>query len=45
MGSKELRSGIKGRHVTLTTINKLKVIEQLVNGVLEKKIAEEFGIG
>jgi transposase len=29
----------------LTTINKLKVIEQLVNGVLEKKIAEEFGIG
>jgi transposase len=44
MDSKELRSGIKRKHVTLTIINKLKVIEQLENGVSGKKIAQEFGI-
>jgi transposase len=44
MGSEELRSGIKRKHVTLTISNKLKVIEKLENGVPGKKIAEEFGI-
>jgi hypothetical protein len=45
MGSKESRSRIKRKHITLTTINKLKVIEQLESGVPGKKVAEEFGIG
>jgi Trp operon repressor len=45
MGSKELRSRIKRKHVTLTIINKLKVIEQLESGVSGRKIAEKFGIG
>jgi hypothetical protein len=34
MGSKEFRNGIKRKHVTLTIIKKLKVIE---NGVPGKK--------
>jgi hypothetical protein len=34
MGFKELKSGIKRKHITLTIINKLKVIEQLEKGVL-----------
>jgi hypothetical protein len=38
MGSKEWRSGIKRKHVTLTIIKKLKVIEQLENGVPVKKM-------
>jgi hypothetical protein len=37
MDSEELKSGIKGKHVTLTINNKLKVIEQLENGVPGKK--------
>jgi YbbR domain-containing protein len=46
MGSKGLKSGIKRKHVTLTIINKLKVIEQLENDIPGKnKIAEEFSIG
>jgi hypothetical protein len=44
MGSEELRTGMKRKHVTLTISNKLKVIEKLENGVPGKKIAEEFGI-
>lgn len=44
MDSKELKIGIKRKHVTLTINNKLRVIEQLENGVPGKKIAEEFGI-
>jgi hypothetical protein len=43
MGSEELKSGIKRKQVALTVIHKLKVIEQLENGVPGKKIAEEFG--
>jgi hypothetical protein len=40
-----LRSGIKRKHITLTIINKLKVIEQPENGVPGGKIAEEFDTG
>jgi hypothetical protein len=32
MGSEGLESGIKRAHITLTTINKLNVMEQLENG-------------
>lgn len=34
MGSEELKSGVKRKHVTLTVTNKLKVIEELENGIL-----------
>jgi hypothetical protein len=34
MGSKELKSGIKIKHCTLTIINELKVTEQLDSHVL-----------
>jgi hypothetical protein len=34
MCSKELRSGVKRNHIILIIINKLKVAEQLENGVL-----------
>jgi hypothetical protein len=37
VGSEELRSGIKRKHVTLTISNKLKVIEKLENGVSGEK--------
>jgi hypothetical protein len=45
MGSIEFKSGIKREHVTLTVINKLKVMEQLENGVPAKYNAEEFDTG
>lgn len=46
MGSKNLRSGIKRKNLTLTIINKLKMTEQLVNDVSGRnKITEKFHIG
>jgi hypothetical protein len=38
MCSKELKSGIRRKHITLTIVNKLRVIEELESGVSKKKI-------
>jgi hypothetical protein len=34
MSSEELKCGVKRKHVTLTLTNKLKVTEELENGVM-----------
>jgi hypothetical protein len=42
MGSKELSSGIKRKHVALTINDKLKVIEQLESGVPGKELPKNL---